>query len=174
MFDKRINIIRLVLGVMAFGLGFLCNRIVGIVLETNPQIVATDIANTKALAVRQKRFLKSGSLYDYKQLEDYYDALDISGDEMMLYHIIAANKFNIKNSYANVAIKIEYMFDKEMDFPTKLLLNNISMDFLIRGGMQGIIGCDYILYDMKDNGGIDFYDNKADSLAQSIITAARK
>ena len=80
MFDKRINIIRLVLGVMAFGLGFLCNRIVGIVLETNPQIVATDIANTKVLAVRQKRFLKSGSLYDYKQLEDYYDALDISGD----------------------------------------------------------------------------------------------
>ena len=107
---------------------------------------------------------------DFRELIYFiYTKYEFSYKEEMLYCLILANKWKVRNGFIFMGIKLEQLLENEnASFYTKQMLYDILADFMIRGCGLGFPECNDILHELKKKGA-DFYKNcVADSLSEHV------
>ena len=161
----------LFISILSFALGHLANMVVGNVLEDNANVYGVqNDGSFEKLKKQQEKVLAYGKNDDFRELIYFiYTKYEFSYKEEMLYCLILANKWKVRNGFIFMGIKLEQLLENEnASFYTKQMLYDILADFMIRGGGLGFPECNDILHELKKKGA-DFYKNcVADSLSEHV------
>lgn len=161
----------LLISILSFALGHLTNMFVGNVLEDNTNVYGVqNDGSFEKLKKQQEKVLAYGKNDDFRELIYFiYTKYEFSYKEEMLYCLILANKWKVRNGFIFMGIKLEQLLENEnASFYTKQMLYDILADFMIRGCGLGFPECNDILHELKKKGA-DFYKNcVADSLSEHV------
>lgn len=161
----------LLISILSFALGHLANMFVGNVLEDNANVYGVqNDGSFEKLKKQQEKVLAYGKNDDFRELIYFiYTKYEFSYKEEMLYCLILANKWKVRNGFIFMGIKLKRLLENEnASFYTKQMLYDILADFMIRGGLLGFPECNDILHELKKKGA-DFYKNcVADSLSEHV------
>lgn len=161
----------LLISILSFALGHLANMVVGNVLEDNASAYCLqNDGSFEELRKQQEKALAYGKNDDFTYLRYFvYVKYVYSYNEEMLYWLILANKWKVRNGFISTSTFLKDLLDNEnASFYTKQTLYDMLVDFMIRGGLLGFPDCNNILYKLKKEGA-DYYKNfVADSLSEHM------